>query len=177
MSGVTSAQHNTDSNSAGRAGTTAAGSIPLSSAESSAGDQSLGGLVHDATTHLSTLVRAEVELAKSEVTAEVKKGLRGSIFFILALTVLLFSTFFFFVAVAEAIAYAGLPQAVAFGIVFGFMVLVALVAALLGYLKVRKIRAPQRTISTVKEIPSALRPHREHQDELPAGTGAHHSAG
>lgn len=45
---------------------------------------------------MSTLVRAEVALAKAEVTGEVKKGVQGSVFFIIALTVLLFSTFFFF---------------------------------------------------------------------------------
>jgi hypothetical protein len=40
------------------------------------------------------LVRAEVELARAEVTAEVKKGLQGSIFFIVALVIVLFSLFF-----------------------------------------------------------------------------------
>lgn len=177
MSGVTTAQHNSGSTAAGRDEARAAGSIPLSSAEPGSDGQSIGGLVHDLTRQLSTLVRAEVELAKTEVTAEVKKGLRGSIFFILALTVLLFSTFFFFIAVAEAIAFAGLPQAAAFGIVFGFMVLVALLCAFLGYRKVRKIRAPQRTISTVKEIPQALRSHGEQQAELGAGAGAERTSG
>lgn len=174
---MTTAQHNSDSNSAGREGAHAAGSIPLSSAETTPDGQSIGGLVHDATTHLSTLVRSEVELAKTEVTAEVKKGLRGSIFFILALTVLLFSSFFFFFALAEAIAWAGLPRPAAYGIVFGFMVLVAGLCGFLGWRKVRKIRAPKRTISTVKEIPTALRKHGEHADELGTGTGVERSAG
>lgn len=41
--------------------------------------------VRDATTQVSTLVRAEVELAKAEITRDVKKGLTGSVFFILVL--------------------------------------------------------------------------------------------
>ena len=50
---------------------------------------------------MSTLVRAEVELARAEITRDVKKGLTGSVFFILALVVLFYSTFFFFFFVAE----------------------------------------------------------------------------
>ena len=38
-------------------------------------EQSIGNLVKEATAHVSTLVRAEVELARAEVTAEVKLSL------------------------------------------------------------------------------------------------------
>ena len=63
-------------------------SIPLSE-ESPVGDgQTVGSLVREATTHLSTLVRAEVELAKNEIASEAKKAAKGSAFFVLALTVL-----------------------------------------------------------------------------------------
>ena len=67
-------------------------------------EQSIGSLVKEATAHVSTLVRAEVELARAEVTAEVKKGLQGSIFFIVALVILLFSLFFLFFTIAEVLA-------------------------------------------------------------------------
>ena len=67
-------------------------SIPLIDPHAPKPDPSLGDLVKDATAQVSTLVRAEVELAKAEVTGEVKKGLQGSVFFILAFTVLLFSS-------------------------------------------------------------------------------------
>lgn len=143
-------------------------SIPLS--EDLAGapsEQSIGGLVKDATTHLSTLVRSEVELAKLEITAEVKKGIKGSVFFIVALTVLLFSLFFFFFAIAELLADLGLYRSAAFGIVFGVMLVVAIIFALLGWRKVRKIRAPQRTISEAKETAKiGQRLHRHSDDEL-----------
>jgi hypothetical protein len=72
-------------------------SIPLTDVDArTPGEATIGALVKDATAQVSTLVRAEVELAKAEVTGEVKKGLQGSVFFILAFTVLLFSSFFFF---------------------------------------------------------------------------------
>ncbi|MBO0856494.1 MAG: phage holin family protein, partial [Nocardia sp.] len=66
-------------------------SIPLSEVDPTA-TASVGELVRNATEQVSTLVRAEVELAKAEVTGEIKKGLQGSVFFIAALTVLLFSS-------------------------------------------------------------------------------------
>jgi uncharacterized membrane protein YqjE len=125
-------------------------SIPLSPEVANPADQSVGGLVKDVTTHLSALVRSEVELAKSEVTSEVKKGLQGSVFFLVALTIFLFSLFFLFFALGELLSL-WLNRAAAFGIVFGFMLLMAGLAGLIGYLRVRKIRKPERTIESLKE--------------------------
>ncbi len=121
-----------------------------------AADQSIGELVREATSQASTLVRAEVELARAEVTAEVKKGLQGSLFFIVALVILLFSLFFFFFALGELLNYLGLSRAAAFGIVFGLMLLIAALFGLLGYRRVRKIRKPERTISSLKESAQVL---------------------
>jgi hypothetical protein len=101
------------------------------------------------------LFRAEVELAKTEVTAEVRKGVRGSLFFILALTIVLFSLFFLFITIAELLAI-WLPQWAGFGIVFALMVAAAAGFALLGWLRVRSIRKPERTISTVRDTGAAL---------------------
>ncbi len=126
-------------------------SIPLSKEPvKTPADQSIGGLVREATSQVSTLVRAEVELARAEVTAEVRKGLQGSIFFIVALVVALFSLFFLFFALGETLALF-LNRSAAFWIVFGFMVLVAAVFGLLGYLRLRKIRKPERTINSLRE--------------------------
>src|ERR1700709_129989 len=129
-------------------------SIPLTDPHALSAEPSIGDLVKDATTQVSTLVRAEVELAKAEITRDVKKGLTGSVFFILALVVLFYSTFFFFFFVAELLD-TWLWRWAAFLIVFGVMVLTTAVLALFGYLKVRRIRGPQKTIETVKEIPDA----------------------
>ena len=76
-------------------------SIPLVDPHAPSADPSIGDLVKDATAQVSTLVRAEVELARAEITRDVKKGLTGSVFFILALVVLFYSTFFFFFFLAE----------------------------------------------------------------------------
>ena len=167
MAHVTSAHDN----SGNGAGLPRVPSIPLSDETSgAAGDQSIGNLVRDATTHLSTLVRAEVELAKQEVAGEVKKALKGSVWFILALVVLAYSSFFFFFFVAELIAQ-WLPRWASFGIVFLVMLVFVALAAFLGYRKVKKIHAPERTIETVKDTAAVLRHLGEDgQDTAPVPT-------
>ena len=44
-----------------------------------------------------------------------------------------------------------------YAVTFGLMILVAGILGLLGYLKVRKIKAPERTIETSKESVEVLR--------------------
>jgi len=132
-------------------------SIPLVDPHAVTANASIGELVRDATTQMSTLVRAEVELAKAEITRDVKKGLAGSAFFILALVVLLYSTFFMFFFLAELLD-TWLWRWAAFLIVFVLMLSVAGLLALLGFLKVRRIRGPRQTIESVKETSAALTP-------------------
>jgi uncharacterized membrane protein YqjE len=146
-------------------------SIPLVDPHAAKADPSIGDLVKDATAQVSTLVRAEVELAKAEITRDVKKGLTGSVYFILALVVLFYSTFFFFFFVAELLDE-WLWRWVAFLIVFGVMVVVTALFALLGYLKVRRIRGPQQTIESVKETREALTPSHDKALTSPDGQGA-----
>ncbi|MFE0021814.1 phage holin family protein [Amycolatopsis sp. NPDC059021] len=134
--------------------------LPLSSADEADGEQSIGKLVGDATQHLSTLVRAEVELAKAEITGEVKKGLKGTIFFLVALVVALYSSFFFFFFLGELLSE-WLQRWAAFGIVFLLMLLSAAAAGFLGYRKMKKIKAPERTINSVKETAAAFTPRQE----------------
>lgn len=132
-------------------------SIPLVDPHALPPDPSIGDLVKDATAQMSTLLRAEVELAKVEITRDVKKGLTGSVYFILAMVVLLYSTFFMFFFLAELLD-TWLWRWASFLIVFILMLLTTAVFALLGYRKVHRIRGPQETIASVKETTSALSP-------------------
>lgn len=132
-------------------------SIPLVDPHAMPADPSIGDLVRDATTQVSTLVRAEVELAKAEITRDVKKGLTGSVFFILALAVLVYSTFFMFFFLAELLD-TWLYRWAAFLIVFILMLATTAIFALIGYLRVRRIRGPQETIASVRETTAALTP-------------------
>ncbi|SEQ32304.1 Putative Holin-X, holin superfamily III [Lentzea xinjiangensis] len=131
-------------------------SIPLTADDPTA-EASIGGLVRDATSHVSTLVRAEVELAKGEITAEIKKGLKGSVFFIVALTVLCFSLFFLFMTLGFALAeWFDMGYSAGFGLVFALMLLTAVLFAFLGYRKVRKLRAPEKSIAAARDTVAAL---------------------
>ena len=140
--------------------------LPLSSDTDVPGDQSIGRLVGDATQHISTLVRAEMELAKSELIGEVKKGLKGAVYFLIALTVILYSTFFIFFTAAEGLAEWWRVRSLAFLSVFGLMLLTAAAAGFLGWRKVKKFKAPERTIASVKETAAVLKPQRAPEADL-----------
>ena len=130
-------------------------SIPLTDPHALPAEPSIGDLVKEATAQVSTLVRAEVELARAEITRDVKRGLTGSVYFIAALVVLFYSTFFFFFFIAELLDI-WLYKWIAYLIVFAIMVLATALLALLGYLKVRRIRGPRETIESVKETREVL---------------------
>ncbi|PRX44779.1 putative superfamily III holin-X [Prauserella shujinwangii] len=133
--------------------------------------QSVGALVKDATQHLSTLFRAEVELVKSETVSEAKKAAKGSVFFAIAAVVALYSSFFFFFFLGELLSE-WLQRWAAFLIVFGLMLALAAVLGLLGYRKWKKVRAPQRSIDSIRETAAALRPRRTQEDQAHPAPGA-----
>lgn len=112
---------------------------------------SVGELVKDASTQISTLVRSEIELAKTELTATVKKGLVGGALFIVAAVLLLYSLTFGLVAAAEGIHAAGFPRWASYLIIWGALVLVAVLASLLGLYLVKRVQKPERTLNSVKE--------------------------
>lgn len=134
-----------------------------------ASEPSIGALVRDTSTRMSALVRAEIELAKSEVIGEVKKGVKGSVYFVIALVVALYSSFFFFFFLGELLSV-WLMRWAAFLIVFGLMLVVAVASGVLGWRKVRKIHAPEETIASVKKTSETLR-HRKSDEEASADQG------
>jgi uncharacterized membrane protein YqjE len=121
-----------------------------------AADPSLGQLVSEASTQISALVRSEVELAKLELRSSVKNATVGVGFFAVAAVLLVFSLVFGFLTLAEGINAAGLSRWLSFLIVFGFQLLVVGGAAYLGIKKVKRVKAPQRTISTSKDTVAYL---------------------
>jgi hypothetical protein len=48
------------------------------------------------------------------------------------------------------------------------MLITTLVTAFIGWRKVKKLKAPERTIGSVKETAAALKPRRAAEDDLPA---------
>lgn len=121
-------------------------------------DPTIGRLVADASRDVSSLVQHEITLAKSELRVSVKNlGLGGALlavaaFFAMLIIILGSITVAYFLAKIP-----GLDAAWAFLIVTGFYILVALIIVLIGIKKLKAVKAPEQTISTAKEIPSALK--------------------
>jgi membrane protein implicated in regulation of membrane protease activity len=122
-------------------------------------EPSVGTLVQSAMADLSTLVRAEVELAKSELGKSAKKaGIAGGAFGA-AGVVLAFSGFFFGIAFAEFLTWLGIERWISYLIVWFLLVLLAGLAALIGRRFIKKIEKPERTIETLRDLPEIA--HRE----------------
>ncbi|RHW29081.1 phage holin family protein [Nocardioides immobilis] len=122
-------------------------------------EPTIGRLVKDAQTEFSTLVRKEIQLAKSELKVSVTAGGLG--------TVLLLSAVFFLVLFIIILSVAagyfinwngdGLALHWAFLIVSGFWLLVAALCILLGIKKLKQVKAPEKAIEQGREIPRALK--------------------
>ncbi len=129
-----------------------ANSIPLSDVDTSKpGEASIGQLVSNASEQISSLVRSEMELAKTELAASAKKGGIGAGLFGAAGTIALYSSFFFFFFLAELLAV-WLDRWAAFLIVFLIMLVLAGILGLVGFRNVKKVRKPEKTIESAKEL-------------------------
>ncbi|HEX2894127.1 MAG TPA: phage holin family protein, partial [Marmoricola sp.] len=120
-------------------------------------EPTIGKLVVDAFDDLGTLVRHMIELAKSELRVSVRAGGMAIALFLLAGFLGLLSIIMVSIAIAFFIHMAGLDLAWCFLIVFGAYVLLAALLGLIGYRKIRKVRAPERTIAEMQEM-RALKP-------------------
>ena len=115
-------------------------------------DQSLGELVATATRDLSLLVHKEIELAKAEISAEVKRAGIGAGFLGGAGFVGVFTLLFLSVAAALGIsAAADIPVWAGFLIVGAAYGMLAGLLGMLGISKFRTVGPPRRTIRTVKD--------------------------
>jgi hypothetical protein len=122
-------------------------------------EPSIGTLVQSAMADVSTLIRAEVELAKAEVGKSAKKAGVGAGAFGAAGVVLAFSGFFFGIAFAEFLTWLGLERWISYLIVWFLLVVLAALAALFGRRTIKKIEKPERTLETLHDLPDVL--HRE----------------
>ena len=124
-----------------------------------AADPSLGDLVKEASESVSTIVRGEIELAKIELKSSFKNAGVGVGAFVAAATMLFFAALFGLVALAEGITAAGIWRWASYLIVFGLLSVVAGMAALIGWKKVKRVKAPQRTIETGRDTVAYLKTH------------------
>lgn len=143
----------------GSSSTARRGATAASTRGAHAAEPSLGELVKDASESVSTIVRGEIALAKIELKSSVKNAGVGAGAFAAAATMLFFAAIFGLLALAEGIIAAGLHRWAGYLIVFGLLVVVAGLAAMIGLKKVKKVKAPQRTIETGKDTVAYLKTH------------------
>jgi membrane protein implicated in regulation of membrane protease activity len=124
-----------------------------------ADEPSVGSLVQSAMADVSTLVRSEIELAKAEIGKSAKKAGISVGLFGAAGVLAAFAGIFFFITVAEFLTWLGLARWVSYLIVFGLLILLAGMAALIGRRMLKKIEKPERTIETLRDLPEIA--HRE----------------
>ncbi|MEO3861219.1 phage holin family protein [Acrocarpospora sp. B8E8] len=117
-------------------------------------DESLGALVAQASNHISTLVRSEIELAKSELKFDARRigtatGLFAAAAFILHLCLILASFTIAYVLVDVV----GLAQWLSFLIVTVFYLVLAGLLGFVGYRRLKGLagfRRTKRSLQTLK---------------------------
>lgn len=120
-------------------------------------EPTIGQLVANASKDLSSLVRNEIELAKTElkataVAAGTGAGLFGAAAFLALLAIILLS-----IAAAYGVNALGLHPALAFLIVAALYLLIGAALVFIGMRLLRKAKGPQRAIETSKESVEALK--------------------
>lgn len=119
-------------------------------------DPTIGRLVTDASRDISSLIKNEIALAKSELKISVKAGGTGVGLFGAAAFLGLLATIMLSVAFAYFIHLAGLDLAWSFLIVFGAYIFLAMLLAFVGVMKVKQVRAPARAIRQAQETKQLL---------------------
>ncbi|MFJ6748243.1 MULTISPECIES: phage holin family protein [unclassified Streptomyces] len=131
-------------------------------------DRSLGQLVATATAEMSALVHDEIALAKAELRKDAKRAGIGSAAFIVAGVLALFSLPVLSFAAAYGIHNLGLGLAWSFLIVGGAFLVVAGLAVLLALAKLKKIKKPEKSITSAKETAGVLQNAKPHPRVAPA---------
>jgi uncharacterized membrane protein YqjE len=123
----------------------------------SAGDQSLGALVSLAVKDITQLIRCELELAKLEFKADVRRvGIAAALLVIAAFVACLVLVLACF-SLAYGLISLGIWAWAAFLIVAGACVLLAGLAVIIGALRFRGMSALKQTRRTVQDDLSLLR--------------------
>ena len=123
-------------------------------------DPTIGRLVADASRDISALVQSEISLAKSELKGSAKAGGLAVAMFLAACFIGLLVIILLSITIAYFLVMAGLDPAWAFLIVTGVYLLIAVGLVVFGYFRIKKVRPPEKTIATAKEIPAALKGQR-----------------
>ena len=105
-------------------------------------DPNLSTLVSGAVADVRTLIRGEIELAKSELNQSAKRGATGGALVAVAVFLALFALLMLAFAAAYGLVAAGLDPWAAFLIVAGVMLLLTAILAWVAVRNFKKVRGP-----------------------------------
>ena len=117
---------------------------PLAGRPAGPAEPSVGTLAKSAMADMSTLIRSEIELAKTEVTVSAKRGGIGAAAFAAAGVMLAFAAIFFFIALAELLNdlfWDDYPWA-GYGVVAALFLIITIVLVLVGLRLIKKGSPP-----------------------------------
>ena len=120
-------------------------------------EPTIGKLVADASRDVSSLVRNEIALAKSELQISVKAGGIGIGLFAGAAFIGLLAIILLSFAIVYFIHMTGWDLAWCFSIVFVLYVLIAAILGFVGLKKVKQVKAPERAIHQAQESKNILK--------------------
>jgi F0F1-type ATP synthase assembly protein I len=120
-------------------------------------EPTIGRLIANTTSDFSTLVRSEIELAKTELKVSVRAGGISVAMFAAAAFLLLLAIIMLSISFAFFLDWLFAGTATSFLIVFAVYALIAGVLVWIGVRKIKQVKAPEQTIESVKETKQVLK--------------------
>ena len=118
--------------------------------------QSLGNLVSGVTEDLSSLIRGEIELAKTELRDSAQVASKGAGLIAAAVGVAAMAGLFLLLTFAWLLVQWGLPYWAAFGIVTLILAIVAVVLGLIGRKQLQEVKGLQRSTESMAKTRELL---------------------
>ncbi|MSV43552.1 MAG: phage holin family protein [Actinobacteria bacterium] len=118
--------------------------------------QSLGSLVSGLTDDLSTLVRGEIELAKTELRNSARSAASGTGLILGALIVGSTALLFILLTLAWVLVAIGLPIWAGFGIVTLVLVVLTVALGVVGLRRLKSIKGPERAAASLAKTKAAF---------------------
>ena len=118
--------------------------------------QSLGAMVKGVTEDISTLVRGEIELAKTELRDTAKTAANGGALLVVAGVTAFLGVVFLLLTLAWVLVQLGLPIWAGFGIVTLLLIIVAVIVGLLGKKRLDTVTGPERSQASIEKTKAVL---------------------
>jgi CHASE3 domain sensor protein len=118
--------------------------------------QSLGTMVKGLTEDLSTLVRGEIELVKTELRDSAKTAASGGGMLAAAGVTAFLGVVFLLLTLAWVLVQLGLPIWAGFGIVTLLLIIVAAILFVLGRKQLEAVKGPERSQASLEKTKAVL---------------------